>query len=86
MTRMENSKGTKTKKRPDFLKCMDELLRNLPQINSKDQKIKEIHAVLDNYFTHKGCDEWLSAHLNVKHDGDIFFHTFNGNIKGIEFQ
>ncbi len=63
---MVNSKATKTKKRPDLLKFMDELLLELPRINSKDQKVKEIHVILDNYCTHKRCDEWLSLHVNVK--------------------
>ena len=66
MTGIISSKTTKTKKRPDFLKFMDELLPDLPEINSKEQKVKEIHVILDNYCTHKRCDEWLSIHPNVK--------------------
>ena len=66
MTGIVNSKITKTKKRPDFLKFMDELLPELPGMNTKDQKVKEIHVILDNYCTHKRCDEWLSIHPNVK--------------------
>lgn len=66
MTGMVNSKTTKTKKRPDFLRFMDELLLELPERNPKDQKVKEIHVILDNYCTHKRCDEWLSEHPNVK--------------------
>lgn len=57
MTGIVNSKTTKTKKRPDFLKFMDELLLDLPEINSKDQEVKEIHVIVDNYCTHKRCDE-----------------------------
>ena len=66
MTGIVNAKTTKTKKRPDFLKFMDELLLELPERNKKDQKVKEIHVILDNYCTHKRCDEWLSQHPNVK--------------------
>ena len=66
MTGIISSKTTRTKKRPDFLKFMDELLLELPGINTKDQKVKEIHVILDNYCTHKRCDEWLSTHPNVK--------------------
>ncbi|MHB8372896.1 MAG: IS630 family transposase [Thermoplasmataceae archaeon] len=66
MNGIVNSKTTKTKKRPDFLKFMDELLLELPERNQKDQRVKEIHVILDNYCTHKRCDEWLSEHPNVK--------------------
>ncbi len=66
MTGMVNAKTTRTKKRPDFLKFMDELLMELPEINTMDQKVREIHVILDNYCTHKRCDEWLSMHPNVK--------------------
>ena len=37
MTGIVNSKTAKTKKRPDFLKFMDELLLELPGLNTKDQ-------------------------------------------------
>ncbi|EQD74295.1 tISRso5 ISRSO5-transposase protein [mine drainage metagenome] len=66
MTGIVNSKTTKTKKRVDFLVFMDEVLRDLPDKNAKDQEVKEIHVILDNYCTHKRCDEWLSKHPNVK--------------------
>ena len=66
MTGIVNSKTTKTKKRPDFLKFINELLPDLPEINQKDQKVKEIHVILDNYCTHKRFDEWLSMHPDVK--------------------
>jgi hypothetical protein len=39
---------------------MNDLLSELPQ--TKDI---EYHAILDNYSTHKRCDEWLIAHPNV---------------------
>ena len=45
---------------------MDELLLELPEKTSKDQKVEEIHVILDNYCTHKRCDEWLSEHPNVR--------------------
>jgi len=66
MTGMVNSKTTKTKKRPDFLKFMDELLLELPEKTPGNNKVEEIHVILDNYCTHKRCDEWLSEHPNVK--------------------
>ena len=59
MTGMVSSKTTKTKKRPNFLRFMDELLLELLGINSKEQKVKEIQVTLDNYCTHNRCDEWL---------------------------
>ncbi len=66
MTGMVSSKTTKTKRRPDFLKFMGELLLELPEKNNRDENVHEIHVILDNYCTHKRCDEWLSAHPNVK--------------------
>jgi len=58
-----HGKTTKTKKKVDFLAFMDDVL---------DEIIcdagTEIHVVMDNYCTHKRCDEWLAAHPNV------FFH------------
>ena len=66
MTGMVNPKTTKTKKRVDFLGFMDEVLRDMPEKNAKNQEVKEIHVILDNYCTHKRCDEWLSEHPNVK--------------------
>ena len=45
---------------------MDELLLNVPQTNTKDQKVREIHVVLDNYRAHRRCDEWLSTHPYMK--------------------
>jgi transposase len=54
---------TQTKKRVDFLAFMDDLLLELPANDTE-----EYHVVLDNYCTHKRCDEWLRAHPNV------FFH------------
>ena len=37
---------------------MDDLLEDVPEN-------QEIHVILDNYGTHKNCDEWLIAHSNV---------------------
>lgn len=58
-------KGTKTKKRADFLDYMDALLRELPA-----EEGEEYHVILDNYCTHKRCDDWLKGHPNV-----IFHYT-----------
>jgi len=51
-------KTKSTKKRPDFLEFLDELLLELPQSN-------EYHVILDNLNIHKKCDEWISRHKNV---------------------
>ncbi len=53
------AKTTKRKTRSDFLEFMDGLLNDLPG------EVKEIHVIMDNYCTHKKCDEWLSKHSNV---------------------
>lgn len=53
-----HGKVTKTKKRPDFLSFMDDLLDHLPRED-------EYHVILDNYCTHKKCDHWLQEHPNV---------------------
>lgn len=45
---------------------MDELFLDLPEMNSKNQKVKEILGILDNYCTHKRSDEWLSLHPSMK--------------------
>jgi transposase len=55
-----HSKVTTTKKRPDFIEFMNDVLSELPQ-----KEDIEYHAILDNYCTHKRCDEWLAAHPNV---------------------
>lgn len=55
-----HGKTTKHKKRVDFLSFMDDLLKELPQDNSK-----EYHVILDNYCIHKKNDEWLAKHSNV---------------------
>lgn len=57
MTGIVSSKTTKTKKGAELARFLDELLLELPGMNSREQKVKEIHVILDNYCTHKGCDE-----------------------------
>jgi len=52
-------KTTKTKTREDFLLFMDEIVNEA----GKDQ---EIHVIVDNYSTHKRCNEWLAKNPNVK--------------------
>jgi transposase len=52
------SKTTATKKRPDFQAFMDDLLKDIPET-------QEVHAIVDNYSTHKKNEEWLKAHPNV---------------------
>ncbi len=57
-TGMVQTKTSKQKKREDFLGFMDDIIKDVP----KDQ---EVHVILDNYGTHKNCDEWLIRHPNV---------------------
>jgi transposase len=52
------SKTTLTKKRPDFQAFMDDVVKDVPPD-------KEIHAIMDNYSTHKKNGDWLKAHPNV---------------------
>jgi transposase len=54
---------TQTNKRAEFLAYMDDLLEELPTGEGI-----EYHVILDNYGTHKRCDDWLAQHPNV------FFH------------
>ena len=51
-------KTTATKTRADFQAFMDEVVADVPAD-------REIHAILDNYCTHKKNDAWLKAHPNV---------------------
>ena len=55
-----HGKTTKSKKRPDFLLFMTELLKELPADEST-----MYHVILDNYCIHKRCDEWLANNPNV---------------------
>jgi transposase len=56
-------KTAQTKKRPDFLAFLDDVLLEAPK-----KEGVEYHVILDNYCVHKRCDQWLAAHPNV------FFH------------
>ena len=55
-----HGKTTKTKKRVDFLAFMDDLLKELPS-----EADIHYHVILDNYYIHKRCDDWLLLHPNV---------------------
>lgn len=54
-----HGKITATKKRVDFQAFLDDVIAEQP-ID------REIHIILDNLSTHKGNDDWLAAHPNVK--------------------
>jgi transposase len=49
---------TTLKRRAEFLQFMDQIVAEAPAG-------REIHAILDNYCTHKKCDAWLAQHPNV---------------------
>ena len=49
---------TTLKRREEFLQFMDQIVAEAPTG-------REIHAILDNYCTHKKCDAWLAQHPNV---------------------
>jgi transposase len=49
---------TTLKRREEFLQFMDQIIAETPAE-------REIHAILDNYCTHKKCDAWLAQHPNV---------------------
>lgn len=49
---------TTLKRREEFLQFMDQIVAEVPAG-------REIHAILDNYCTHKKCDPWLAQHPNV---------------------
>jgi transposase len=55
-------KSTKCKKREDFLSFMDDVIKDNTE---KGDETQEIDVILDNYCTHKRCEEWLKAHPNV---------------------
>jgi transposase len=50
---------TTLKRREEFLQFMDQIVAEAPAG-------REIHAILDNYCTHKKCDAWLAQHPNVQ--------------------
>ncbi len=49
---------TQLKRREEFLQFMD-------QVVAETSPEQELHAILDNYGTHKKCDAWLAKHPNV---------------------
>jgi transposase len=49
---------TTLKRREEFLQFMDAIVADAPAG-------RQIHAILDNYCTHKKCDAWLARHPNV---------------------
>lgn len=49
---------TTLKRRTEFLQFMDQIVADA----SPEQ---ELHVILDNYCTHKKCDDWLAQHPNV---------------------
>jgi transposase len=55
------TKATEKKQRVNFLEFMDQIVAGIPED-------VEVHVIIDNYCTHKKCDEWLGRHENV------FFH------------
>ncbi len=52
------TKTTKSKKREDFLEFMEDVVEGV-------SASQQVHVILDNYGTHKNCDEWLMSHPNV---------------------
>ncbi len=50
---------TTLKRRVEFLQFMDQIVADAPPE-------RELHVILDNYCTHKRCDDWLAAHPNVQ--------------------
>ncbi len=50
---------TTLKRRVEFLQFMDQIVADAPPG-------RELHVILDNYCTHKRCDDWLAAHPNVQ--------------------
>lgn len=49
---------TTLKRRAEFLQFMDQIAADTPPE-------RELHVILDNYCTHKKCDDWLAQHPNV---------------------
>jgi len=49
---------TTLKRRAEFLQFMDQIVADAPAQ-------RELHVILDNYCTHKKCDNWLAQHPNV---------------------
>jgi transposase len=57
-----HAQTTEQKKREDFRRFLDAIIADLPVD-------KEIHAIVDNYCTHKRNDDWLA-----KYEGRVQFH------------
>ena len=53
-----NTATTTLKRREEFLQFMDSIVAEQPAD-------RELHVILDNYCTHKKCDQWLARHPNV---------------------
>lgn len=49
---------TTLKRRAEFLQFMDQIVADTPAD-------RQLHVILDNYCTHKRCDDWLASHPNV---------------------
>src|SRR5712691_8141379 len=49
---------TQLKRRQEFLEFMD-------QVVAESEATQEVHVILDNYCTHKKCDDWLAKHPTV---------------------
>ena len=85
-----SAKTTRRKTRSDFLEFMDEII--------SDHEGKVIHAILDNYCTHKRCEEWLKKHPTVHfhytptsaswlNQIEIWFSIFSrATLKGASFE
>ena len=53
-----NTATTTLKRREEFLQFMEGVAAETPPD-------RELHVILDNYCTHKKCDDWLGRHPNV---------------------
>jgi len=81
---------TKRKTRGDFLSFMDSVVKDHPGI--------EMHVIMDNYCTHKRCDDWLKNHPNMHfhytptsaswmNQIEIWFSIFSrATLKGASFE
>lgn len=49
---------TLLKRREEFLQFMDQIVAEVPMN-------QELHIILDNYSTHKRCEDWLAKHPHV---------------------
>lgn len=53
-----HSSTTALKRREEFLEFMEQVVKETPND-------RELHVILDNYCTHKKCDDWLARNPNV---------------------